>query len=114
MLNALIAGGWGMFPTLAFGLLLVAASLRYAIHPGRRWIPLMTSLALLTLFAGALGFTTGVIQCLSLTTDTTPTLVTLYGVGEALNNFALAFVLLVMAAIASALGSLRLARQHVS
>lgn len=111
MFNAFTAGGWGMYPTLVFGLMLVAVSLRYAIRPERRWIPLMTSLGLLTLFAGGLGFTTGVIAALTMVTPDT-TVMALYGLGEALNNFALAFLLLVMGAIAAALGSLRLAHQH--
>src|SRR5690348_5351015 len=62
MSEAFHMGGWGMYPTLVFGILLVAASVRYAISPERRFVPLQVSLGILTLVGGGLGFITGTIK----------------------------------------------------
>ena len=61
LLESIRLAGWGAFPTLAFGVLLLAVSLRYAMNPSRRWVPLQISLGLLTLAASGLGFVTGLI-----------------------------------------------------
>ena len=60
MLEHFRDGGWGMFPTLVFGLILVVVSTRYALSPKQRDVPLMISLAVLTFVSGALGFVSGV------------------------------------------------------
>ena len=62
MYEAFQMGGWGMYPTLIAGLVLVLTSVRYAVDPQARWVPLMLSLGSLTLVAGGLGFVTGVIR----------------------------------------------------
>src|SRR5262249_53909638 len=62
MLEAFRLGGWGMFPTLIFGVLMIAATVRYAVRPERRFVPLQVTLGLLTLAAGCLGFVTGMIK----------------------------------------------------
>ena len=59
MLDSFRDGGVGMFPTLIFGLVLVALSVRYAAKPEQRQVPLLISMGLLTNFAGALGFVIG-------------------------------------------------------
>ena len=114
MSNAFAAGGFGMYPTLVFGLLLVGTSLRYAATPHARWVPLMVSLGLVTLFAGALGFTTGLIATSQAAGRSDAASLAIAGFGESLHNLALAFLLIVMASMAAALGALRVARAPVT
>lgn len=106
-------GGFGMYPTALFGLLLIAASIRYAIKPESRLIPLQITLCLLTLFAGALGFTTGIITSFSamggVPGDGSAKWIPLIGAAESLHNVALALVLVIMAAIAASIGAGRIA-----
>ncbi len=115
MRDAFIAGGWGMYPTLIAGLALLATCLRYASHPESRHVPLMLTLGLFTLFAGSLGFITGVMACLSAYADPSmasagPTVLYL-GIQESLHNVALALLLTTTAAIAASIGAWRLSRQ---
>ena len=106
-------GGFGMYPTALFGLLLVGVSIRYAIKPESRFIPLQVTLGLLTFFAGCLGFVTGVITSFSHLmelkggdgTHWAPVI----GVGESLANVALALALVIMATIAASVGAARIA-----
>jgi hypothetical protein len=101
MLEAFRIGGWGMIPTFICGLLMVIVSVRYAARPDRRFVPLVISLNVLTSIAGLLGFVTGLIIEPS---------VALVGLGESLYNVALALMLMMVAAIAAALGAFRLSR----
>ena len=112
MLEYFHMGGWGMYPTTIFGMVLLAAATRYAVRPDRRLVPLQVSLALLTFLSGCLGFVTGVIKSLNALDAVKPEQrwIWLLGVGESLNNVALALVLLVVASIAVAIGTLRVAR----
>ena len=96
MLEAFKNGGWGMIPTAVFGVLMVAASLKYAMTPERRQVPLLLSLGVLTIAAGGLGFVTGLIKSAE--------------AGESLNNVALALGLVVLGAISASVGALRIAR----
>jgi NADH:ubiquinone oxidoreductase subunit 6 (subunit J) len=112
MRDAFLMGGWGMVPTLLFGVLMIAASIRYAVRPERRLIPLQLSLGLITFFAGVLGCVTGVIKSLT-ALDALPAdrhWIWIVGLGEALNCIALAFSLLIVAALAASVGAFRLAR----
>lgn len=112
MVEAFKMGGWGMYPTLVFGLLMLAASVRYAISPERRFVPLQISLGILTLMAGTLGFVTGMITTFGHIGQVTPDQrwIWMLGAGEALNCVGLALVLSVMAALAASAGAFRLAR----
>jgi hypothetical protein len=112
MIEAFHMGGWGMFPTATFGLLLVAASLRYALTPERRLAPLMVSLGLLTCASGGLGFVTGLIKSTLAIEGAGPEKrwIWVLGMGEALNNVALALALSTFAALAASIGALRIAR----
>lgn len=112
MRDAFLMGGWGMYPTMLFGVLMIAASIRYAVRPERRMVPLQISLGLITLFAGVLGCITGVIKSLT-ALDALPAdrhWIWIIGLGEALNCVALAFSLLIVAALAASVGAFRLAR----
>ena len=48
-------GGWGMYPTSVFGLLLIGAGLLFFFRPEARFIPLVVCTGVLTLAAGVLG-----------------------------------------------------------
>ena len=112
MLEAFRLGGWAMFPTLVVGLLLLAAAARYAVKPEARWVPLQIALAVLTLTSGLLGCVSGVIVTIrhlsELPTDRTGVMA--IGVGESLNNIALALLLLMLAALLTSVGAVRLTR----
>jgi hypothetical protein len=110
-------GGFGMYPTLAFGALLVAVALKYAMTPHRRFVPLLIALNVLTLSAGALGFVTGVITTARYVSDvatSNQTLIAVEGVGESLNNVAFALILVVLAAMAVTLGAWKVARERTT
>lgn len=113
MVEAFRLGGFGMYPTLVFGVLLIGASLRYAIKPEARFVPLQVTLGLLTLFAGMLGFVTGLITTFT-HMDAVPAdgnkWIPLIGAGESLVNLALALALVVMAVIAASIGAAKIAR----
>lgn len=110
-------GGFGMFPTLLFGLLLVAVGARYAMKPERRLVPLLVALNVLTLAAGALGFVSGIIttaRYLGDVPNADRSYVAIEGLGESLNNVAMALVFVVLAALAATLGAWRIARAPVA
>lgn len=112
MVEAFHLGGFGMYPTLFFGVLLLVASVRYAIKPENRYIPLQVSLGILTLLSGALGFVTGVINSFMAMGDVVPDKrwVWMFGVAESLHCIGLALILAVLAGIATSIGSLRFAQ----
>jgi hypothetical protein len=108
-------GGWGMYPTLVCGLVLVAAALKYALRPERRFVPLLVALNLLTLSAGALGFVSGVIttsRYLDRVGETRSALVAFLGIGESLNNVGMALMFVTAGAIAVTLGAWKIAFQR--
>jgi hypothetical protein len=109
LVDSMHQGGPGMIPTLLFGVLLVAAAAKYALRPEKRFVPLMISLGLMTLFAGSLGFVSGMIKSCSAIGTAPPDerYVTVIGLGESLNNIALALALCLLAAMATAVGALR-------
>lgn len=112
--EAFIAGGWGMYPTLIAGLALLVTCLRYASRPESRHVPLMIALGLFTLFAGCLGFTTGVITMLRFYAEMQgepKPVILYYGFQESLHNIALALLLTTTSTLAASVGAWRLARQ---
>jgi hypothetical protein len=111
MIEAFHMGGIGMFPTAAFGLLLLAASVRYAATPERRFVPLLLSLGVLTLASGGLGFVTGVIKSFTAlgVAATDASRIGLVGTGESLCNMALALAVVTLGAVAASIGALRVA-----
>lgn len=104
-------GGWGMFPTAIFGVLLVVAALAYAARPEKRFVPLQISLGIMTLAAGSLGFVTGLIKSLHALGEVKAEerFIWLIGLGESLNNVALAFIFVVLAVLVASVGALRIA-----
>jgi hypothetical protein len=109
-------GGWGMFPTLVFGLLLLGVAVKYAVSPEKRFVPLLTGLGVLTLASGALGFVTGLITtCTAIGggrfSDMPDVRISIVGFGESLNDFAFALIFIVLAAIAGSFGAWRLSSE---
>jgi hypothetical protein len=112
MIEAFHLGGWGMFPTTLFGVLLLAASIRYAFSPDKRFVPLQVSLGIITLASGGLGFVTGVIKSFMAIDGVGADMkwIWMLGVGESLHNVAAAFALVTIGAIAASIGAYRIAR----
>lgn len=112
-------GGWGMFPILAFGLVLLGAAIRYAARPQRKLVPLLYGLGILTLACGGLGFVTGLMATahgIERIPEFTARagLITIIGVGESLNNVAFALIFVTLAAVAACLGALQIARGKIA
>ncbi|MCC6750055.1 MAG: hypothetical protein IT371_20485 [Deltaproteobacteria bacterium] len=105
-------GGFGMWPTLFFGLLLLGVAGWYAARPERRFMPLLVSAGLMTLLSGLLGFSMGLVNSLLHLGKVNPDdrYIWLIGLGESLYNVVFALVFLMLAAIAASVGAWRLAR----
>lgn len=110
MLESFRLGGWGMYPTLFFGAIAIIAALVYAMRPERRFVPIVAASSLLTLTSGLLGFVTGCIATAQYVERVSDQTLIVVGVGESLNNVALALVLIAFALLAVTLGALRIAR----
>jgi hypothetical protein len=104
-------GGWGMWPTLVVGLMMIGVSARYAVSPERRFVPLIVASSVLTFLTGALGFVTGLIATSQyFDANAAPAAVVVVGFGESLNDVGLALVLLAVGMIAVTVGAARHAR----
>lgn len=105
------AGGWGMYPTTIFGLLLVAAGVAYAMMPERRFVPLMVSLGVVVFGSGVLGCTMGFARTFAFihqVPEAEQRAVTLAGMSESLNNIVWAFIFIVLSMLIASVGALRL------
>jgi hypothetical protein len=110
MLDAFRLGGWGMYPTLIAGIILMFSAIQYARHPDRGRLRVVRFLGVLVILTSCLGFVTGVIKtCTGVTPELGPDLgmTVVIGVGESLNNIGLGLVWLVMATIVATLGASR-------
>lgn len=103
-------GGWPMFPILILGILLIIAAGRYAAEPDARQLLVVRSLGKVTLGFGVLGSVLGMIHCLGalgqLPSDMV-TKITLLGLGESINNLALALIFGILAGLVTTVGALR-------
>ena len=112
MLEAFHDGGFGMFPTLVFGIALCAVAARYAATPEKRFVPLLLALGTCTLSSGALGFASGFIvstRAVAREGLARPG-IALLGAGEALNCVALSLVLITLAGLVTVVGAARVVR----
>lgn len=107
--NAFHLGGWGMYPTAVAVLVLVAASIRYALKPDARKNPMLRQLSLLSFTVGALGTVTGCIKAFTGIEDASQTHYAIIGLGEALNCVAFGLCGVVLGGIFIAIGRARLA-----
>lgn len=108
--NFFAAGGWGMYPVSVFGFLLIAASVLYALRPMQKTARLALTLGLVTFAAGLLGAFTGVCNSLHYIpqVEQAKQLETMaLGVEESLHDIVLALILIVLAGIVVAAGTLR-------
>ncbi len=106
-------GGFGMYPTLAFGVLLLAVGAFDAIKPERRSNALFVTLGLVVFGCGALGFTLGVVTTPYYVAKLPPAeryATALMGVAESLHNVALALFFIVLSTLLLAVGAARTAR----
>lgn len=116
MLDIFREGGFGTIPTALFGLLLIAAAIRYAMRPERRHVPIQVALAAATLACGGLGFVTGVVKSISAAGQAGPDdrWMVAIGVSESLQNLVLAFGLVALGAIAASVGAARVSSSAAS
>ncbi|MBN2498251.1 MAG: hypothetical protein JXR96_26910 [Deltaproteobacteria bacterium] len=116
MSEAFRLGGWGMYPTLICGLMLVGAGILYAVKPQRRFVPLLFAVGTMTFISGLLGFTTGMIRTLLYVGQVGPDerYLALIGLAESLHNVAFALVFVMLAAIAAGIGTARSARSRAA
>ena len=105
-------GGYGMWPTLVFGLVMLVAALRHAVRPRAAATPLVVGLGVLTLVSGSLGFITGMIKSFMAIGGVGPDqrYIALIGIAESLHNVALALILIALATAAAVVGTYRLSR----
>jgi hypothetical protein len=108
MEEAIRLGGWGMYPTLLFGLVLLVATAVQA----RRQTPdgqrVVANLRLLVLLSSALGFTAGAVRTLTTVPHDRCDLLgvhALVGIGESLVNVGAGLVILVLATIVATVGA---------
>lgn len=98
-------GGFGMFPTLVFGFLLLLAAGQSLFRKDRR--ALIGILAALTFSSGMLGTSMGIINTARYVAKTSEWIIAPVGIAESLNNAVLAGILLCLALIIAAVGELR-------
>ena len=108
MQEAFRLGGWGMYPTLFVGIVLVVSAGRYAWNARARLSPIV-GLGVLTFFVSTLGFVTGLIkttisagQQITDPVERGGAIVT--GFGESLVNVGFGLCLLVLATIGVVVG----------
>jgi hypothetical protein len=101
-------GGWGMYPTLVVGGLLVGAAAKFALQPERRRMLLVIWMQVLTMLVGTLGFVSGMIKAsMAAGDDPEAGKLILVGFGEALNCVGLALALVVLGGAIGAFGLVR-------
>jgi hypothetical protein len=108
-----IEGGFGMYPTSIFGVLMIGAALLYAVRPQRRFVPLLASLGVVTLSSGLLGFSVGVVKSVQAAAAMPPgdhANLVMLGFAESAQNVVLALMLIVLSGLAAAVGAARVAR----
>lgn len=115
MQEAFRLGGWGMYPTLFVGIVLVIAAGAYASNPRRR-LSVVLGLGVLTFLIACLGFVTGAIKTLtSVGGDAfAQSSHIAIGIGESLVNVGFGLVLVVIAGIATIVGMTRATEQRTS
>ncbi len=112
MQEAFRLGGWGMYPTLFVGVVLMIAAARFAADPRGR-LHTIIALGVLTSFVSCLGFVTGVIKTMLSAGDLEPSApghVVIIGVGESLHNIGLGLCQLVIATLLVVVGLSRRSR----
>ena len=110
MTDFYVAGGFGMLPISAFGFLLVAVSVLYALRPEARYQRLAVTLGITTFMAGLLGTALGVGLSARYIHQVAPEKqlgILAMGVEESLHNIVLALILVLLASLIFAVGALQ-------
>jgi hypothetical protein len=114
MLEFFRDGGWGMYPTVLFGFLLVASGFLYLVRPESRYVAVVFCTALLTVGAGLLGTLTGLIatfRYLDHVPQPDQMKIAALGCAESLNDIVLALILVVIAGLPTLAGVIRSIRR---
>ena len=114
--NFFTVGGLGMYPISVDGFLLLASALLLALRPERRFVPLVVSLALLTLCAGVLGTLVGIVSTLHYvaTTSTGQVQTLIMGAAEASHCLVLALLVISAALALTAIAAWRASRARTA
>jgi hypothetical protein len=112
MAEAFKLGGWGMYPTLVFGILFLGSAIWYAVSPERRRLLLPGVMSLVTLGSGFLGFFTGLIATANGAAEMPNAAnVAMIGFAESLHNVCFALTWFVLSGLVLAVGAFRAGRQ---
>jgi hypothetical protein len=104
------AGGFGMYPTLVFGLLLLAACVLYAMRPNARQARLAIALGIVTFAAGLLGAFSGMATSahfIPLVPKGDQVEVLALGFAESLHDVVLALMIIVLGGLIATVGAFR-------
>lgn len=107
MQEAFRLGGWGMYPTLFVGIVLMITAARFAANPGRGRLATIIGLGVLTSLVATLGFVTGVIKTMLSANELAPNApghIVIVGIGESLHNIGLGLCELVIASLLVVVG----------
>jgi hypothetical protein len=110
-------GGWGMYPVVFWGFLLLLVAGLYFLRPQERFLRGVAILACMTLATGALGTAVGFIIALRYAATVAPELAArsaCYGTAMALHVVVLALILVIVSGIITAAGSRRQALQRIT
>jgi hypothetical protein len=108
--NFFAAGGWGMYPTMLFGFLLLATIVLHTLRPEPRFQRLSVILGIMTFASGLLGTIVGICNSAHYLDQVPPQdqLKTFaLGCEESLHNLVLALILIQLAALVTAASALR-------
>jgi len=108
--NFFTAGGWGMYPTMVFGFLLLATTVLHALRPEPRFQRLSIVLGIATFASGLLGTVVGICNSAHYLGEVPPQdqLKTFaLGSEESLHNLVLALIIVLLATIITAVSSAR-------
>jgi hypothetical protein len=114
MLEFFRDGGWGMYPTVLFGFLLVVAGFLYALRPESRYVAVVFCTGFMTIGAGLLGTVTGLVETCRYLGHVAPVdqfKIAALGCAESLNNVILALMLALFAALPTLVGVVRSVRR---
>jgi hypothetical protein len=104
-------GGWGMYPTLFVGIVLLVAAGRFALAPAKGRLAPIVALAVLVTLTSTLGFVTGIINTTihagQITDMNERAGSIVVGFGESLHNIGLGLCLLVLATFPVVVGLAR-------
>ena len=103
-------GGFGMWPTLLFGVSALVLAVRHALAPRAEYVPLLIGLGLATLAAGALGTTMGIIttfKYIQHAPAAEQSTIAMLGISESLTNLVLALIPVTLGSLLGGIGSWR-------